>query len=53
MLSAIGFVLFIVAGICELVKSHLDLVIWLVIIGGALVAADVAWGWRNRRWPRA
>jgi hypothetical protein len=47
MLAAIGLVLFIIAAILELVKQHLDWVIWLVIIGGALVAADVIWGWRR------
>jgi len=51
-LAVLAFVAFVIAGILELVKAHLDLVIWLVVIGGALVSADVAWGWYGRRHPR-
>ena len=47
MLAAIGLVLYVIAAILELVNKHLNWVIWLVIIGGALVAADVIWGWRR------
>jgi hypothetical protein len=52
MLAVISFVAFVIAGILELVKTHQDAVIWLVILGGALIAAEVAWGWYGRRWPR-
>lgn len=52
MLSVIAFILFVVAGILNLVKERPELVLWLVIIGGACVAADVAWGWYGRRYPR-
>jgi hypothetical protein len=47
MLAAIGLVLYIIAAILELTQKHLNYVIWLIIIGGALVAADVIWGWRR------
>jgi len=47
LLAIVGFVLYVVAGILELVNKHLNWVIWLIIIGGALVAIDVAWGWRR------
>jgi hypothetical protein len=47
LLAIVGFVLYVVAGILELVNKHLNWVIWLIIIGGALVAIDVAWNWRR------
>jgi hypothetical protein len=47
MLAAIGLVLYVIAAILELVSKYTDKVIWLVIIGGALVACDVIWGWRR------
>jgi hypothetical protein len=52
MMAILGFIAFTVAAILELVKTHLDAVIWLIIIGGALVCADVAWGWYGRRGVR-
>jgi hypothetical protein len=53
MLAVLAFVAFVVAGILELTKTHLNVVIWLVIIGGALVAAEVIWGWnRTGRYSR-
>ena len=52
MLAVAGFVAFVIAAILQLVKSHVDLVIWLVIVGGLLVCAEVAWGWYGRRYPR-
>jgi hypothetical protein len=48
-LAVIGLILYAVAGILELVQQHLNWVIWLLIIGGALVAFDVILGWRPRR----
>ena len=47
MVAVIGLVLCIIAAILELMGKHLDWVIWLVIIGGGLVAVDVIWGWRR------
>ena len=47
MLAIIGLVLYVIAGILKLVNQHTDMLWWLVIIGGALVAIDVAWGWRR------
>jgi hypothetical protein len=51
-LAVLAFTAFVIAGVLELVKAHLDLVIWLVIVGGLLLAADMAWGWYGRRYPR-
>jgi len=54
MLAALGFVAFVIAGILELTKTHRSAVIWLVIAGGLLVAAEVLWGWnRAGRYRRA
>jgi uncharacterized membrane protein len=47
MLAVIGLVLYVIAAILQLTSKYTDKVIWLVIIGGALVAIDVAWGWRR------
>lgn len=52
MLAVLAFVLFVVAAVLELVKSHTDMIIWLVIIGGAVLAFEVAWGWYGRVRPR-
>jgi hypothetical protein len=57
MLAIIAFILFAVAGILKLVGKHADWILWLVIVGGALVSAEVAWVWnrggRYRRGPVA
>jgi len=47
MIAVVGLILYVIAGILELVNKHLNWVIWLIIIGGALVAIDVVWGWRR------
>lgn len=50
MLAALAFLLFFVAGILKLTGSHLDLIQWLLIVGGlVLSAAVVAYlrGWRD------
>ena len=47
MIAVVGLILYVIAGILELVNKHLNYVIWLLIIGGALVAIDVIWGWRR------
>jgi hypothetical protein len=49
MLAILGFIAFAIAGILELVKTHQNAVIWLVIVGGLLVCAEVLWGWYGRR----
>jgi hypothetical protein len=49
MLAILAFISFAIAGILELVKTHVDAVIWLIIIGGLLICAEVAWGWYGRR----
>jgi high-affinity Fe2+/Pb2+ permease len=52
MLAAIAVVLFIVAAILKLVGKHADWLLWLVIIGGALVSIEVAWFLRRHGWYR-
>jgi hypothetical protein len=53
MLAILAIVLMVIAGILELTSKHLNLVIWLVIVGVVLVAAEFAWGWnRNGRYRR-
>jgi len=47
MIAVIGLILYVIAGILELVNKHLNWVIWLIIIGGALVAIDVIWNWHR------
>jgi hypothetical protein len=49
MLAILGFIAFAIAAILELVKVHQNAIIWLVIIGGLLVSAAVAWGWYGTR----
>lgn len=45
MLAVAAFVAFVVAAVLKLVGSHTDVIQWLLIIGGLLVSAAVAWGW--------
>jgi hypothetical protein len=52
MLAILAVVAFVIAGILELVKTHLNAVIWCVIIGGILICAEVIWGWYGRRTAR-
>jgi len=47
LIAVAGLILYVIAAILELIGKHLNYVIWLVIIGGALVAIDVIWGWRR------
>jgi hypothetical protein len=47
MLAIIGLVLYVIAAILKLISQHADFREWLIIIGGALVAIDVAWGWHR------
>lgn len=50
MLAILAFILFAVAAVLRLVGGHGDLVIWLIIVGGACVSAAVAWGWAGPRY---
>jgi hypothetical protein len=47
MLAVIGFILYVIGIILKLVDKHPDWIIWLILVGGALVAADVIWGWHR------
>jgi len=47
MLAILGFVLYVIAAILQLTGKYPAAIIWLIIIGGALVAAEVAWGWNR------
>lgn len=47
MIAIVGLVLYVIAAILQLTSKYTDKIIWLVIIGGALVAIDVIWGWRR------
>ncbi len=47
MVAVAGLVAFIIAAILELTKTHVDLVIWCIIVGGILLAAEVLMGWRR------
>jgi hypothetical protein len=48
-LAVLALVAFVVAAILELVKTHLNAVIWLIIIGGILVSSHGIWGWYGTR----
>jgi hypothetical protein len=53
MLAIIAFVAFIIAAVLNLVKIDPKIVLWLIIIGGILISAAVAWGWAGPRyWNR-
>ena len=48
MLAVLGFVLAVVVGmILKLVDKHGNWVTWLLLVGLALVCAEVAWGWHR------
>lgn len=47
MVAVVGLVLYVIAAILKLIDKHGNWIIWLLIIGGALVAVDVIWGWRR------
>jgi len=49
MLAILGFVAFVIAAILELVRTHVDWVIWLIIIGGILICAHNLWGFWGTR----
>ena len=46
-LAVLGFVLAVVGMILKLVDKHGNWIIWLLLIGLALVCAEVAWGWHR------
>jgi hypothetical protein len=53
MLAVLAFVAFAITGILKLIGKDPDAQVWLLIIGGLLVAAEVAWGWnRGGRYGR-
>ena len=47
MLAVLGFVLAVVGMILKLVDKHGNWIIWLLLVGLALVCAEVAWGWHR------
>jgi hypothetical protein len=47
MLAVLGFILAVIGIILKLVDKHGDWIIWLLLIGLALVCAEVAWGWKR------
>ena len=58
MLAVLGFILAVIGIILKLVDKHPDWIVWLLLIGLALVCAEVAWGWHRsgyygRRGPAA
>jgi hypothetical protein len=50
MLAILGLVAFIIAAILQLVKVHLNDVVWLLIIGGILICSHAIWGWYGARY---
>lgn len=52
MLAVAAFVAFVIAGILHLVKLDPGAVTWLIIAGGLLVSAAVAWGWAGPLYRR-
>lgn len=50
MLAILAFIVFVIAAILKLVGKDTNALQWLLIIGGALVSAAVAWGWGWPRW---
>jgi hypothetical protein len=49
LLAVLALIAFVIAAVLELVKVHIDWVIWLVIIGGILICAHAIWGWWGAR----
>jgi cyanate permease len=47
MLAVLGFILAAIGIILKLVDKHGDWITWLLLIGLALVCAEVAWGWHR------
>ena len=47
MLAVLGFFLAVAGMILKLVDKHGNWIIWLLLIGLALVCAEVAWGWHR------
>lgn len=45
MIGIAGIIAFVIAAVLELVKSHVDAVIWLIILGGILVGVEATFGW--------
>ena len=49
MFAILAFIAFIIAGLLEFLGGHAKDVLWLIIIGGFLLSATVAWGWAGPR----
>jgi hypothetical protein len=47
MFALLGVILGAIALILKLVGTHLNWIIWLLIIAVILIGADVVWGWRR------
>ena len=50
MLAVLAFIVFVIAAILKLVGKHADWLIWLLIVGGALISAHGIWGWAGPRY---
>jgi hypothetical protein len=50
MLAILAFLAFVIAAILKLVGKDAGAIQWLIIIGGLLVSAAVAWGWGRPWW---
>lgn len=50
MLAILAFIVFVIAAILKLVGKDTNALQWLLIIGGLLVSAAVAWGWGAPWW---
>lgn len=50
LLAIAAFIVFVIAGLFKLVGHDTQVIQWLLIIGGLLVSAAVAWGWGAPWW---
>jgi hypothetical protein len=50
LLAILAFIVFVIAAILKLVGKDVGAIQWLLIIGGLLVSAAVAWGWGRPWW---
>lgn len=51
-MAVAGIIALAIAAVLELVKAHENFVIWLVILGGILIGAEVVWGRYGTRFGR-
>lgn len=52
MLAILAFVVAVIAALLQFLGGHQHVVIWLLIIGGLLLSAEVAWGVHRAGWYR-